>query len=337
MRFTHLIILNILICSFYACDSGSNVVIDNTGEQQNDQAEEKCYKFGVDGLDESFTLFIRKNGVTGSGRRFLHETGKAYKLTIKGSFENKNTIKANITATYERDQGEQQSHSETWVLNGNKLYIKGRTLSYFKGDFEMFQINCKGSAQKDPSLYDYVDGFYNGFAVVQRDTSLGLINTQEQEMFMLPSRFAGLEIVNENSIVFYDSEAMRYGMLDTNGTILLQPIYDKLHCFNDGLAAYLGKEGKWGFLDRSGKVVVKPQFTSLAINDKRPSLHPFNDGLAAVGTEKGWGYINKEGDVVIPFDFVYAGPFKNGEARVNSAEKGWFYIDTSGECVSDCE
>ncbi|MCH2042626.1 MAG: WG repeat-containing protein [Saprospiraceae bacterium] len=337
MRLTHLMILNIILYYLCACDSGSNTVIDNTQNPQEEQAEERCYKFGIDGLDESFTLFIRKKEITGSGKRFIHETSKSYKLNIKGSFENENTIKVNITAVYKRDEGEQLSHSETWTLAGNKLYIKNRTLSGFKGDFEVFQINCKGSTQKDPKLYDYIDGFYNGFAVVQRDTNLGLINIQEEEKFMLPSRFAGLEIVNENSIVYYDSEAMRYGMLDTNGTILLQPIYARLHCFNEGLAAFLSKEGKWGFIDRSGKVVIEPQFTSMAINDKIPSLHPFNDGLAAVGTDKGWGYINTEGDVVIPFDLVYAGPFKNGEARVNSAEKGWFYIDTSGKCIEDCE
>jgi len=66
--------------------------------------------------------------------------------------------------------------------------------------------------------------------------------------------------------------------------------------FSEGLAAVrIGDEetGKWGYIDKTGKFAVNPQF-DWALG--------FSDGLAAVrigdvATTK-WGYINKTGRFV---------------------------------------
>ena len=330
------VVLELVLTLCFACDFRERIVIDNTQKQDTTRVE-KCYKFGLDGIEEEFTLFIRGNTCTGSGSRFIQEGMALYRLAIKGSIEN-DIANVQITASNERKPTEQYIHNETWTFEGKKLYIRNRELESVKGNFEAFQINCKGSAaEKDSQLYDDIDGFYNGFAVALKDTNLMLLNRNEEVKFVLPSRFSGLEIVNENSIVYYDSEATKYGMLDTNGTILIQAVYEQLHCFNNGLAAFIGDEGKWGFLDRNGRIVIEPQFMGMTITDKIPNRHPFNDGLAGVMKDGKWGYINTKGETVIPFEYTYTSPFKDGEARVNhSSSEGWYVIDTSGRCIRDC-
>jgi hypothetical protein len=67
---------------------------------------------------------------------------------------------------------------------------------------------------------------------------------------------------------------------------------------NEGLAAvYIGKpfEGKWGYIDKSGKMVIEPQFENALF---------FSGGLAHVSPLTGeeirgmWGYIDKSGQFV---------------------------------------
>src|SRR5438552_1932761 len=78
---------------------------------------------------------------------------------------------------------------------------------------------------------------------------------------------------------------------DTKGIYALQPPVsrDEKDCatvwgdFVEGLARW--KFGsKYGFIDRSGKVIIKPQFDL---------TFQFSEGLAAIQIKGKWGYIDK--------------------------------------------
>ena len=68
----------------------------------------------------------------------------------------------------------------------------------------------------------------------------------------------------------------------------------------------------------------------------------FSEELAAVFLNRKWGFVDKNGDVVIPF--IYDGDkdffwdteyvFKNGKANVKEEGK-WFYIDKQGNRVDE--
>lgn len=95
------------------------------------------------------------------------------------------------------------------------------------------------------------------------------------------------------------------------------------------------KDGKWGFIDKNGKFVIKPRYDR---------TYEFSEGYAAVEVDGLCGYINKNGEMVIPPLFSYANPFKDGMAKVNvngycdnyySGQCG--YIDTKGNLVIDTQ
>jgi hypothetical protein len=69
--------------------------------------------------------------------------------------------------------------------------------------------------------------------------------------------------------------------------------------FSEGLAC-VEIEGKMGYIDRTGCIVIAPQFE--IAND-------FSEGLAIVVTDGGYGYIDKEGKLVIEKQFSWAGKF----------------------------
>ena len=133
-----------------------------------------------------------------------------------------------------------------------------------------------------------------------------------------------------------------YGFILHDGTVVVQPKYIEAHEFSEGLAAVMDTNHRWsfintagkrvfilpsyvskvgdfseglcwfrnsntdlvGFVDRTGKVVIRPQWNF---------AHNFSDGLAAVGNGRTlgdpWfeignllGYINHKGEMVIPLD-----------------------------------
>lgn len=89
------------------------------------------------------------------------------------------------------------------------------------------------------------------------------------------------------------------------------------------------KEGdKWGFINRLGNVVIKPQYDGC--------YYQFSVGLAAVKVSGKWGYIDHLNRMVIPPQFSSASRFENGSAhvRIGSSEVGKgknAFIDKSGK------
>ncbi len=111
--------------------------------------------------------------------------------------------------------------------------------------------------------------------------------------------------------------------------------YSIRSCFNfsEGLAPVL-KEGKWGYIDHSGTIIIPPKF-------QEPCAAQFSEGLAAVRDGRKIGYINRKGEWHIEPQFgvcvvktitVWGSSFHHGIARVLIDGK-WSYIYKSGEKV----
>lgn len=98
-----------------------------------------------------------------------------------------------------------------------------------------------------------------------------------------------------------------------------------LSVFHEGMAAVKNSDEKWGYIDRSGEMVISCQY-----QDARR----FSEGLAAVQKDGYWGYINKNGETIIPFRYLNPYPFHEGYARVYSEErKKNIIIDNKGNVV----
>lgn len=87
-----------------------------------------------------------------------------------------------------------------------------------------------------------------------------------------------------------------------------------------------------GFMDKTGKIVISPQFDS-TLNEDGVT---FSEGLAAVYVGDKWGYIDKTGKFVIPPKFKQTFPpslFHEGLAQVEIQEGTSTFIDKTGEFV----
>lgn len=68
------------------------------------------------------------------------------------------------------------------------------------------------------------------------------------------------------------------------------------------------KNGKWGYMDIKGNVIVSPQYDY---------AESFSDGLGLVGFKGKYGYINGDGEIAIPIKYNFAASFQNGNAVVS--------------------
>ena len=83
--------------------------------------------------------------------------------------------------------------------------------------------------------------------------------------------------------------------------------------FSDGLAAATSHDGgKWGYIDRTGKFVIAPQFHW----SSKDYVWPFENGLAQVMVSGKVGYIDHSGRFVIAPRFLEGKSFQDGIARV---------------------
>ena len=80
---------------------------------------------------------------------------------------------------------------------------------------------------------------------------------------------------------------------------------------------------QWGFMDRTGKIVIPPQFEAEG---------DFFNGLARVLKDDKWGYIDQTGRLVIEYRFEHCGDFVEGLAPVQVG-RDWGYIDPSGKFI----
>ena len=63
--------------------------------------------------------------------------------------------------------------------------------------------------------------------------------------------------------------------------------------------------------------------------DEKKSERPYSEGLKAVEQDGMWGFVNLDGELVIPYKYHYVRSFHNGLAMVKLSGK-WGYIDWLG-------
>ncbi|MDE3196409.1 MAG: WG repeat-containing protein, partial [Acidobacteriota bacterium] len=89
-----------------------------------------------------------------------------------------------------------------------------------------------------------------------------------------------------------------FGFLDHSGKIVIPPTFTLAWDFSEGRAVVRTNGFQKGYIDKSGRTVVKPQFDSAS---------DFSEGLASVGyygPNGRFGYIDSNGTVVVPIQFV---------------------------------
>jgi hypothetical protein len=130
----------------------------------------------------------------------------------------------------------------------------------------------------------------------------------ERDAIAAPEQRARLEAEAREAI-----EAGRVGLMPvaeipaaTAGEVIAAG-YEAAFAFSEG-RALIQDRGRWGYIDRSGAVVIEPRF-GRALG--------FYEGLAAVSIDGKWGFVDADGELAIEPRFATCGSFRDGRASVH--------------------
>ncbi len=175
------------------------------------------------------------------------------------------------------------------------------------------------------------------------------LNTLEQEQSLL------------NTSLFPFKQDDRYGFMDRTGSVVIDPQFDQLGFFYEGLATAV-KDARYGYVDKLGSVVIPFRFESASdfeggraivqenglygVIDRignyilKPiysDIQGLSSGLFLVAKDSLYGYIDKEGALKIPFQYSDAFPFAKGIAKVEVNGNQAFINEQGAYIIQPCK
>jgi len=209
------------------------------------------------------------------------------------------------------------------------------------GDYWGF-VNTTGEVAI-PIEFDRVGHFSEGLAFVEKGDKQGYINKMGEFVILFENAFIGSPFSEGLAAVWTEE---RYGYIDKTGEFVIElpvdegwypffwPLYTHLGEFRDGVAR-LSKD-QWhsqtNFIDKGGNTFLLD----------RATIGEFSQGLIRErewrgGGIGGWGvvgFINIEGETIIPHIFDEARDFSEGFSAVRMGDK-WGFIKHSDMVIED--
>ena len=195
-------------------------------------------------------------------------------------------------------------------------------------DYKYGYIDKKGRVVIPFNRYDNTTDFSEGLAAVVKDGKWGYIDKKGKEVIPLKYKFAGsfdkglarvehedvykgfsftiVQMINKKGAILYYKPELHVGdsvgktkhphmlmLINKTGKRIFLPDYDYVMDFYEGLACVRKKDGKYGFIDENGKMVIE-------LKDGYICRTAFYRGLALVEKDGKYGYIDRKGKVVVP-------------------------------------
>jgi len=188
-----------------------------------------------------------------------------------------------------------------------------------------------------PAIYDWVQPFSNGYALVMAGGLVGVVDAHGQEVIpAIYEQIGNFEPTFEHGFIEAQLNSM-WGVLDMQGNVILDFEFDEAFVVSQNLAR-IGV-GDWnqryfGLID----FITGQEIVPLGLYH---GISQFAEGMAAVYRyidpdfrsldDTVWGFIDLEtGEETVSLMYTWARPFANGQAQVRYNEL-WGAIDAAGE------
>lgn len=191
-------------------------------------------------------------------------------------------------------------------------------------------INQKGEYVFEPEFDTQWDiAYHNGYFITPhcifdrkgnkvKNKTLASKDSEDDDWFDDLTYLRGSDLVQ---VLVDGGKQSKFGLMRVNGKLVRKPSSFQLDYLGDEAASFpmpfttdgtwslmvTLEGGKWGYIDATGEVIIKPQFSKAWY---------FSDGLAMVKDKQGRvGYIDQTGKYVIKPKYDIAGSFQNGYAK----------------------
>lgn len=128
-----------------------------------------------------------------------------------------------------------------------------------------------------------------GYFILEDDSLRGVASATGR--IILPPVYERLDDYYESSELLVVRRQRQSGVFNLRKKqMLIDPSFQAINYFSEGLFGVQSAEGKWGFMDTKGKIVVPVAYDAI--------VEPFRDGQALVSLDDANFYVNREGVVM---------------------------------------
>jgi len=229
-------------------------------------------------------------------------------------------------STFDRDRTVVRKAGNVYAVDSdnNRIAVVHRAVFDF-GNFSDNRIpllleegwcRATGEFEIGATVFNEIGMYSGGYAAARVNDKWGVIDLSTN--WLIPAEFD--EVIQDDLGRCYAQGAafVRTGesvYLISDGKYI-GDVYEDARPFNDEWYAAVKKDGKWGFIDANGVVVIEFMFDDAL---------SFGQHLAAVRYGELWGYISIYGYMVIDPVFNEAKSFSGGSAPVLT-DRGWQFI-----------
>ena len=228
-------------------------------------------------------------------------------------------------------------------------------------DYDSCGLINRDGVEIIPCRYHEVGYPTDGLILVQKDSLFGYYDTLGNPR--IPIRYPAASSFNEGLAVvadWVDTNVVAYGFIDHEGRMVIQPQFQYAFPFYEGFAVVKAYD-RYGMIDRSGQVVFPIKYeiltsmyqgclfagddNGLALYDNHfrqltmpvyTQVEGRNEDRILVARDGKYGYLDPDGNLVIPCQYDRAGLFDDGRTFVAIGKK-WGIIDRTGRVVLPIE
>jgi hypothetical protein len=183
-------------------------------------------------------------------------------------------------------------------------------------------VDARGMAVIPPR-FDSAGVFYGNRAVVKLGDKYGFIDCGGK--MVIAPRWEQLKYEFQTGFAILNTDGYNE-VVDSNGVVVFRS-QGEIYMEADGICQYQIKKKLWGLFDcKSRKALGEVKCSSIL---------GFFEGLSAFTYKGRDGFINQNGDIVIPAVYQGARSFHEGKAAVLTDREGWKYIDATGKPVGE--
>lgn len=242
-----------------------------------------------------------------------------------------------------------------------------------KGYLSYYYIDPTGQTAISNKGWDYADWFRSGAnaTTVCKSNKYAIIDTAGN--FLTDYIFDDVSYFSDGllGVAISKNGNLKWGFVNEKGEYVVQPTWDYVDRFSNGMASVYSGTVQWGFpsggvygcINAEGQLISELQWSKAIFFSKEglaivsqsnakgvtlygmintegriiipvqwDSIRGFQEELAVVSKGGKYGYVDKEGNLVIDTKWDKAGDFSDGVAIVWK-DSEWFIIDKEGNVV----
>jgi uncharacterized protein YfaP (DUF2135 family) len=311
-----------------AFENGMAKVARNVGSEEN-----KIYEWGLIDADGGETVSPRYDVIGG----FLEGRAAVKKAGLWGFIDESGNVAIDIQ--YEDLKDVQDPVLYAYAVRDPENVLRG-----FYGGFAPVKkngawgyIDANGNPLGGGFVYQDLWYFSEGYATVEIDRKYGLINSNGH--YVIEPNVAGSDGINYDVVrPIYEGLAganwngrTSRGVVNKDGRLVIwfdPEQIDLVQDYREGLASvrrHIDGIPKWGFIDRSGNIVIPIQYDSVSV---------FIDGVSRVSNGGKLGLIDESGRTLLPIAYDEIGEFSDDIAYVRQNDRIGF-VRRGGEILRE--